>query len=426
MIRFKNGRVLTLDGSCEVENKEVWVEGDKIAFVGKPTDEQLKTAVFEREIDLEGDLLMPAFKNAHTHSAMTFLRSYADDLPLQDWLFTQVFPMEAKLTGEDVYWFTRLAILEYLTSGVSASYDMYFKLDDYIKANIDSGFRTVMCDAVSDGKERAAVVEERYLRYNGMHPLISFRLGFHAEYTAQYGLLEAIGELAKKYKAPVSTHNSETAKEVADCIKKYGKTPTALFDSLGIYDYGGAGFHCVYLSEEDMDIFAEKGVYAVSCPCSNAKLASGIAPITRLIEKGVKLGLGTDGPASNNALDMFREMYLLTVLQKLRNSDAAALPADEVLRIACSGSARAMGLEECDCIAVGKQADLTVIDLNKPSMQPIHNIPKNLVYSGSKENVKLTMVAGKVLYEGGKFFVGEDDRTIYAKCAEHFEALKNR
>ena len=426
MIRFKNGSVLTLDGSCTPENIEVWTDGDKIAFVGRPDAEKLKSTSFEREIDLEGGMLMPSFKNAHTHSAMTFLRSYADDLPLQDWLFTQVFPMEAKLTGEDVYWFTKLAILEYLSGGVTASFDMYFELDDYVKANIESGFRTVLCGAVSGGRENAKVLEERYLKYNGIHPLISMRLGFHAEYTAEYGLLEDIAALAEKYKAPVSTHNSETAKEVKECIEKYGKTPTQLFDSLGIYSYGGAGFHCVHLSEEDMDIFRRRGVYAVSCPGSNSKLASGIAPITDMISRGVKLGLGTDGPASNNALDMFREMYLLTVLQKLRNSDAAALPADEVLRIACSGSAEAMGLGECDRIAVGKQADLIVIDMDVPEMQPIHNPVKNLVYSGSKRCVKLTMCAGKILWENGKFSIGEDANRIYAKSAECFDKLAKR
>ncbi len=426
MIRFKNGLVMTLEGGCEAEKKEVWVEGDKVCFVGVPTDEQLKSAVFEKEYDLEGDLLMPSFKNAHTHSAMTFLRSYADDLPLQDWLFKQVFPMEAKLTGEDVYWFSRLAILEYLTSGISASFDMYFELDDYVRANIESGFRTVLCGAVSGEGENAKVLEERYLKYNGIDPLISMRLGFHAEYTASRELLEGIAELAEKYKAPVSVHNSETAKEVRECIEKYGKTPTRLFDDLGIYKYGGAGFHCVHFAPEDMDIFRERGVFAVSCPGSNSKLASGIAPITDMLARGVKVGLGTDGPASNNALDMFREMYLLTVLQKLRNNDAAALPADEVLKIACCASAEAMGLADCGCIAVGKAADLIVIGLKKPSMQPVNNIAKNLVYSGSKENVRMTVIAGKVRYLDGEFFVGEDAARIYAKCSELTEAIKKR
>lgn len=421
MIRFKNGRLLSMNGSASVTNDEVWVDGDKIVFVGKPSDEQLKNTAFDKEYDLDGDIVMPSFKNAHTHSAMTFLRSYADDMPLQKWLFEQVFPQEAKLTGEDVYWFTKLAILEYLTSGVTASFDMYFELEDYFKANVESGFRTVMCGAVSGDKSNIERLEDNYLKYNGRDPLVSYRLGFHAEYTAEYELMQAVGELAKKYKAPVSVHNSETAKEVRECIEKYGKTPTQLFDSLGIYDHGGAGFHCVHFSDEDMDIFREKGVYAVSCPGSNSKLASGIAPICRMKEKGVKIALGTDGAASNNCLDMFREMFLMTALQKLSCDDASACPAEWVLEAACTGSAKAMGLDNCDRIAEGKQADLIVIDLKKPNMQPINNAAKNIVYSGSKQNVKLTMCAGKVLYENGVFHVGEDEQRIYARCGELIE-----
>ncbi len=426
MIRFKNGRVMTMDGGCAVEEKEVWVEGDRIVFVGVPDDEKLKAARFEREIDLDGDLLMPAFKNAHTHSAMTFLRSYADDLPLQDWLFKQVFPMEAKLTGEDVYWFARVAILEYLTSGVSSCFDMYFELDDYVKANTDSGFRTVLCGAVSGERENAAVLEERYLKYNGRHPLISMQLGFHAEYTASLGLMEDIAALAEKYKAPVSMHSSETAQEVHDCRERYGRTPTRLFDDLGLYNYGGAAFHCVHMSKEDEMILAKRGVWAVTNPCSNAKLISGTAPIAQMDSMGINLAIGTDGPASNNALDMFREMYLLSVEQKLHELDAGAMQPERVLEMACCGSARAMGLDDCDCIAVGKQADLTVIDLQRPNMQPINNIVKNIVYSGSKENVRLTMVAGRVLYERGQFFVGEDVKRIYARANELCEDIKRR
>ena len=426
MIRFKNGRVMTMDGGCAVEEKEVWVEDDRIVFVGVPDDEKLKAARFEREIDLDGDLLMPAFKNAHTHSAMTFLRSYADDLPLQDWLFKQVFPMEAKLTGEDVYWFARVAILEYLTSGVSSCFDMYFELDDYVKANTDSGFRTVLCGAVSGERENAAVLEERYLKYNGRHPLISMQLGFHAEYTASLGLMEDIAALAEKYKAPVSMHSSETAQEVHDCRERYGRTPTRLFDDLGLYNYGGAAFHCVHMSKEDEMILAKRGVWAVTNPCSNAKLISGTAPIAQMDSMGINLAIGTDGPASNNALDMFREMYLLSVEQKLHELDAGAMQPERVLEMACCGSARAMGLDDCDCIAVGKQADLTVIDLQRPNMQPINNTVKNIVYSGSKENVRLTMVAGRVLYERGQFFVGEDVKRIYARANELCEDIKRR
>ena len=424
MIRFKNGRVLTMTNGIEVENLEVWVDNDKIAFVGTPDDEMLKSTAFEREIDLEGNLLMPSFKNAHTHSAMTFLRSFADDMPLQDWLFKQVFPMEAKLTGDAVYWLTKLAILEYLTSGVTANFDMYFEHEDYVKAHIESGFRTVLCGSVSGDKSNIQRLEGYYNRFNGFDPLVSYRLGFHAEYTADFELMEAVGELANKYKAPVSVHNSETEKEVRECIEKYGKTPTELFDSLGIYNYGGAGFHCVHFTENDMDIFKERNVYAVTCPGSNAKLASGIAPICRMTEKGVHLAIGTDGPASNNCLDMFREMFLMTALQKIHQNDAAAFSADKVLYAATVGSAKAMGLDDCTDISVGKQADLIVIDLCQPNMQPLNNISKNLVYSGSKQNVKMTMCAGKILYENGIFHINEEAQRIYTKANEIINSYK--
>lgn len=418
MIRFKNSRVMTMEKDSEIKNAEVWVEDDKICFVGNPDGNQLKNTNFEREIDLEGNLLMPSFKNAHTHSAMTFLRSFADDMPLQDWLFKRVFPMEAKLKGEDIYWLSKLAILEYLTSGVTANFDMYFEHDSYVKAHIESGFRTVLCGSISGDVSNIDRLEAYYNKFNGIDPLISYRLGFHAEYTADYELMEAMGELADKYKAPVSVHNSETEKEVLECIQKYGKTPTELFDSLGIYNHGGAGFHCVHFSENDMEIFKRHGVYAVSCPGSNAKLASGIAPLNRMSEKGVKLALGTDGPASNNCLDMFREMFLMTALQKLELKDAAAFDADKVLFAATAGSAKAMGLENCVSISEGMQADLIVIDLKQPNMQPLNNISKNIIYSGSKQNVKLTMCAGKILYEDGKFNIGEESERIYARANE--------
>lgn len=424
MIRFYNARVLTMAQGIETEFGEVWTDSDKIAFVGTPTPQQLESAEFEKEYDLRGNLIMPSFKNAHTHSPMTFLRSYADDYPLQDWLFKQVFPMEAKLNGERVYWLTKLAILEYLTTGCTAVFDGYFEHDDYVKACIESGFRTVLGGTVGGGKEHAQRLEGYYLKFKDCHPLIGYMLGFHAEYTAEYGLLEGVAELAEKYKAPVSMHNSETAKEVRECVEKYGKTPTALFDSLGIFNYGGAGFHNVHMTDEDLEIFKKRGVYAVHCPGSNVKLASGIAPITKMQKMGINIALGTDGPASNNCLDIFREMFLMTGLQKIACNDASACPAELVLKAATVGGAGAMGLSDCDIIAVGKQADLTVIDLERPNMQPLNNIGKNLVYSGSKENVKMTICAGKVLYEDGEFFIGEDPKVIYKQANAIIEQMK--
>lgn len=433
MLRFYNGKVLTMNQDMEIHTDyEVWVEEDKILYVGPPLNskrgleekskrndiesyEEIPKVIFEREIDLKGNLLMPGFKNAHTHSPMTFLRSYADDLPLQEWLHQQVFPMEAKLTPEMIYEFTRLAILEYLTSGITASFDMYVEPEANAGANVDMGFRTVLCGTINDFKDTIPELEGFYKKYNQYHPLIRYQLGFHAEYTTSEGLLRDVAALAKQYKAPVYAHVSETEQEVKDCYRRYGKSPVEFLADMGMWDYGGGGFHCVHVSEADMDIIKEKGLYVVTNPASNAKLASGIAPIATMLRKGIPLAIGTDGPASNNCLDMFREMFLVTALSKLREQDASACPADVVLAMATVGGARAMGLEDCDCIEKGKQADLIVIDLHQPNMQPEHNIIKNLVYSGSKQNVKMTMIAGKILYEDGRFFVGEEPESIYEK-----------
>lgn len=419
MIRFFNGRTLTMADGVSVTTDEVWTDGDKIAYIG-PTPETLPA--FERQIDLGGDLVMPGFKNAHAHAGMSFVRSYADDVPLQPWLFEQIFPLEAKLTPEAVYAFTKLSILEYLTSGITAGFDMYYFREAIAQASIDCGFRTVLCG----GGGSAQQLESEYRKFNALHPLISYQLGLHSEYTSNLTEMTEAGELARALHAPVFAHNAETAREVAECRGRWGKTPTELFDSLGHFDYGGGGFHCVHMTEHDLEIFRNRGLWAVTNPGSNAKLASGIAPLEQMRALGIHMAIGTDGPSSNNALDFFREMYLAAVLQKLRCGDAAALPADDVLYMATVGGAQAMGLTDCDVLAPGKQADLIVIDLQRPNMQPVHNAARNLVYSGSKENVRLTMVAGRVLYENGAFFVGEPAQDIYRAVDAAFAAMRAR
>lgn len=413
--RFYDARVLTMDGTMEIVRGEVWVEGNRITHIGPGKG---RPPVWDREIDAKGNLIMPGFKNAHTHSAMTFLRSYADDLPLLEWLNKQVFPMEAKLTQEDVYWLSKLAIMEYLTSGITANFDMYFHPEMIAKASVECGFRTVMVSGLNDFVSSVEELEENYVKYNQYHELIRYCLGFHAEYTTSEELLKGVAALAKKYQAPVYTHNSETLAEVEGCIERHGMTPTAYLDSLGMFGYGGGGYHCVHMTDEDLDIFRDRGMTVVTNPGSNVKLASGIARITDMMDKGINLAIGTDGPASNNCLDMFREMFLTTGLGKIRENDAAAVPADKVLSMAACGGARAMGLADCDCLAVGKLADLVMIDLQQPNMQPINNIVKNLVYSGSKQNVRLTMVNGRVLYEKGKFAIGVEPKLVYEKANE--------
>ncbi len=406
MIRFYNGRVLE---NLSVTENEVWTDGDRIAYVGPVRDEK---PIFEREIDLNGDLLMPGFKNAHTHSGMTFLRSLADDLPLQDWLFRQVFPREARLNPERLAAFAKAAFLEYLANGITACFDMYYYTDEFAALANDWGFRAVICDALSANNDWAEVYRS-YEKYNSMGPFVKYQLGFHAEYTASVDMLRYVSEAAHALKAPVWSHNSETRSEVEQCIGRHGITPTKLFDELGLFEYGGGGYHCVWMTDEDIDIFRRRGLYAVLNACSNGKLASGIAPLRRFMDAGVKLAVGTDGPASNNALDMFREMYLINILAKLGEKDAAAGDPGIILEAAVGGGARAMGLADCDRIAEGKQADLIVVDMHRPNMRPVNNVVKNLVYSGNPGNVLMTMIAGKVRYEKGEFFVGEDPETVY-------------
>lgn len=417
-LRFYNANILSVK-DMTISSGELHTCGDKITYAGNnpPKGE------FTREINLCGNLLMPSFKNAHTHSAMTFLRSYADDMPLSDWLFKQVFPMEDKLTPDDVYELTKLAVLEYFSGGTTACFDMYFHPDYIEKAAIDTGMRLVLCGAVSGGDNQAdydsalSRLENYLTRFNGKNPLVSFKMGFHAEYTTHISILKAIAELARKYKQPIYTHNSETENEVRGCIERHGKTPTALFEELGMFEYGGGGFHCVHMTDEDLEIFKRRGLWVVTHPCSNCKLASGIAPLYKMYNMEINIALGTDGPASNNALDMFREMYLASVLQKIRENDAAAMPAEAVLKMAVSGSALAMGLTDCDELSEGKKADLTVIDLYQPNMQPLNNTVKNVVFAGSKSNVKMTVSNGVIVYENGEFPTLDKEK-IFAKANE--------
>ncbi len=420
-IRYYNARIMTMeDEKCSIINGELQTENERIVYVGPSTEGE----TFDREINVNGNLLMPGFKNAHTHSAMTFLRSYADDLPLQEWLYNRVFPMEAKLTPDRVYWLSKLAIMEYLTSGITANFDMYMKTDAIAQASIDCGFRTVLCDSINNFGGTVEQMEKDYDKFSSINPLISYHLGFHAEYTTSLEIMKELSELANRRKLPVFVHNSETKSEVEGCKERYGMTPTELLDSIGMYNYGGGGYHCVHMSKKDFEIFKERKLYAVTNPASNLKLASGIAPVCKYLEKGIPVAIGTDGPASNNCLDMFREMFLVTGLQKVSCEDAAACDALDVLRMATVNGAYSMCLYDCDTLEAGKKADFIEIDLNQPNMQPFNNIAKNVVYAGSKQNIKRTVVNGKILYDSGEFFIGDEPELVYRKANEIIDEMK--
>ena len=416
-IRFYNARILTMENDSLTEG-ELWTSGAVIEYIGgsKESDKP-----FDREIDCKGNLLMPGLKDAHTHSAMTFSRSLADDYSLHDWLYKAIFPREAKLTLEHIYWFTKLAYAEYLAGGITACFDMYPKRIESARAAVETGFRYVSVDDANDfgGMD---LLEENYNKFNSYDPLVSYIYGFHAEYTTCEDNLKKVAALAHKYEAPVFVHISETQAEVEGCKERYGVTPAVLFDKLGIYDFGGGGFHCVWFTDEDREIFKKKGLWSVFNACSNLKLASGITPVYKFINEDMKIAIGTDGAGSNNSLSMFREMYLDTVLSNVLTDNAAAVDPFKILKAGTSGGALCMGLTDCDVLAPGKKADIIMIDMDKPSMQPENNVVSNIIYSADNSCVKMTMIDGRILYENGEFTTIDFDETR-KKCAELLSQL---
>ncbi len=418
-IRLYHAKIVTMEQNAQWFDGEVWIKDNFIEKVIKGKCDDFEEE-FDQQIDCMGNLLMPGFKNCHAHGPMTFLRSFADDLPLQEWLHTMIFPAEAKLKDEDIYVLMKLAILEYIKSGITTSFEMYFSPEMIAKACVDMGYRVVISGTVfgdENGVDAAvATLEKDYNTYYQCHSLVDYRLGFHSEYSCCRKLLEAIADLSKRYKAPVYMHNSETELEVQECISRHGMTPIQLMNEVGLFEYGGAGHHVLYTDDKDRDIIKEKGLYVVTNPSSNLKLASGIAPIKEYIEKGIPIAIGTDGPASNNSLNFFKEMYLTAALQKVKYKDAAAIKPEEVLRMATVNGAHLLGLYDCDCIAEGKEADLILIDLLKPNMQPMNHLINNIVYSGSSDNVIMTMVAGKILYANGTFCNEISPLDIYEKA----------
>lgn len=417
-IRFINAKLLTMK-DFNIIDGELWVNNDAIEYVGDSVEDNSK---FDRVIDCKGNLLMPSFKNAHAHSAMTFSRSLADNLPLDVWLNTKIFPMEGKLTPEHVYWFAKLAVMEYIKCGTTAAFDMYFHLDSACKVSDETGFRFSFVSGMNNfgGFE---TLEENYLKYNSYSDLIKYNLGFHAEYTTSMELMNGLNDLVHKYKEPCFAHNSETKLEVQGCIDRYGKTPTELMEDIGLFDFGGGGFHCVHMSDKDYEIFKKRDLLAVFNPCSNLKLSSGIADVKRFVDEGISVSIGTDGAGSNNSLNIFRDLYLASVLPNVRGEGEANVDPLILLKGLTTVGPRYMKLTDVDVLEKGKKADVIMIDLNNPSMQPINNIAVNLVYSGSPDVIKMTMINGKIVYEDGKYLTIDSDEVIN-KCNSLIGELK--
>ena len=409
-IRFYNAKIaqFSKDNPTFFEG-ELWTEDERISYVGPSVYH--KDMPFSREIDCRGNLLLPGFKNAHSHTGMTFLRSHADELPLQHWLFDQVIPYENLLTENDIYTLVKLGVLEYLSSGITSAMDMYYFAEAAAQACVDSGFRMV----IGCGGSPLSRAVRQYDYFKNYHSLISYRLGVHSDYTEKQDDLEALASFAKSQKEPFCLHIHETEKEIQDCMVRTGMRPLELLDKIGAFDFGGTGYHLIHLNEQDFEILKNRHIYAVTCPSSNLKLSSGICPVSSLLRKGIPVAIGTDGPASNNCLDMFREMYLVSGLQRL-TCGTDACTAEDVLVMACSTGAHAMYLDQCDDLKEGNLADIIMIDLSKPSMQPENALLRNVVFSGGKDTIRMTMINGSILYENGSFLINDDPDRIYREA----------
>lgn len=427
-IRFYNARILDIKtgdvkrGSLETENGKI----TKVSYNAKNDSEKIGDSSHEREIDANGNLLIPSFKNAHSHSPMTILRAMAENVALNDWLFNIIFPLEAKLTEDDVYWGTKLAILEMLRSGITATFDMYFFTASAAKAFKEAGFKASFCSAISGDDVKTAIkrLETEYDTLNSYSPLIKYYAGCHAEYTASEDLLKGISKFVNERKVPFYTHMSEAVGETEGCIERRGCSPASLFDRLGLWNYGGGVYHAVHVSDEDIALMKKHNIYVTTNPCCNAKIASGVAPILKYLDNGITVGVGTDGPASNNSLSMFKEMYMLVCTERLATMKPDVMSAFKALQMATMNSATIMGWNNALSLDEGQDADLVMIDMHSPNMQPESDIANNLVYAGGNELVLLTMVNGKILYENGKFNIDVDPKDVYKKVNSIKERIK--
>jgi 5-methylthioadenosine/S-adenosylhomocysteine deaminase len=428
-ILIKNCSILTLAAADEIYRVgQIEIENDRITYAGAVRE---ATETFDRVIDGRGMVAIPGLINCHTHASMSLMRGYGDDIPLMKWLNERIWPVEAGLTGEDVYWGAMLSIAEMLKSGTTTFADMYFFMDEVARAVEESGIRADLSFGMvsfnDDWKERMDNCRRFFSEWNGKaEGRISVSLGPHAPYTCVPDFLEMARDLAGELGVKVHIHLAETQDEVEQIREKYGKTPIEYVNDIGILECKVIGAHCVHLNETDMDIMKEKGVNAVHNAESNMKLASGISPVDKMLKKGINVALGTDSACSNNNLDMISEMRSAALLQKVGNMDAVALPAHRALEMATVNGARALGLEqELGQVREGMKADLVLVDMNKPHLYPQHDLISNLVYAANGGDVAYTIVNGRILIDGGEL-VTLDREKIFFEVDRSLKRLFNR
>ncbi|HCT65270.1 MAG TPA: amidohydrolase [Lachnospiraceae bacterium] len=404
---FKNINILSSNG--EIINDVYLAVTDRIiSYIGKTAPTQNYNKVF----DGTDMLLMPGFVNTHCHVPMTLLRGLGGNLSLSDWLTKAVFPAEAKLTSEYIYYGALLGIAEMIKSGVTSFNDMYYHSNKICSAVLESGINgNIATDgfAFDDSLKSkysipASVLYDFHREFNNKNNgQLKIDMCIHSEYTSDPKKVEKLAEIAKNTNSNIQLHLSETQRETTECIKRHGKTPARFFADLGVFNNPTTAAHCVYLNEDDLSLIAEKKVSVAHCPISNLKLGSGIADIVRLQKNGINVTLGTDGAASNDNLNFIEDMKTAILLQKGIHRDASLLSSADIISIATKNGAISQGRTNTAEIAIGKAADFFIMDFNAPNLQPITNMLNGVVYASLPENIVLTMVNGKILYEKGEF-----------------------
>ena len=426
-ILIKNAFILNSDNS-ESKKQSLLIKNDIIAEISDEIDE----SNVDKIIDAKGKILLPGFINTHTHLSMTLFRGLADDLSLDSWLNDHIWPMEANLNGDYCYIGALLGAVELIKSGTTTFSDMYFYMEDVARAIDDAGIRAVLSYGMidfGDEERRKNEINENlslFKNCNGMADgRIKVFLGPHSPYTASEELLVQVRQLADEYNMGIHIHVSETEKEINDSLDEKGLRPFEYLDKIGLLGPDVVAAHCVWLSDKEIEIIKKHDVKISHNPCSNMKLASGIAPISKLIENDICVSIGTDGASSNNNLDLIEELKTASLLQKVSTLDPKVLNSDEALAMGTIKGAEALGLDsEIGTIEVGKKADIILIDTNSPNMVPdSSNLSSNIIYSANGSNVDTTICDGKILMENRKLTV-LDEQKIYEKAKLALKELK--
>lgn len=410
-------------GFRSLKDAYLGIDGDTIDYIG--TEEP--KAAYDQTKDMSGRLLLPGLINCHGHSPMVLLRGVGSDLPLQEWLFEKMMPIEDRLTAEDIRAGNALALLEMISTGTTSYSDMYFEpqtaAENAIAAGIKANLsRPVQCFDKDERYEDNFRARQSIQLFKDFHGAAEGRVridfAIHAEYTCFEHIVRPYSAACRELGGRMQVHLSETKKEHDECVAKYGKTPARWFCDLGTFDSPTAAAHCVWVTEEDMALMLEKGVSPIHNPTSNMKLGSGYAPVQRMLDLGLNVALGTDGAASNNNLNLMEELHLAAVLHNGYHRDPTILKPAQLLAMATRSGAKLQGREDTGELAVGKKADIIALDLTKPHMYPDLDPMALTVYSAQGSDVAMTMVDGKILYENGEFLTLDADKILYeAKAA---------